>query len=64
MEENVIQKDYLTILAEAKLEIIKALGRMGMNDGNDLNGNWAKWKELKEQSANLDKLIEKGQTIL
>jgi hypothetical protein len=47
----------LTQLAKAKLQIVESMGRMALNDGNDLNGNWAKLKELKQESEKIDELI-------
>lgn len=47
----------LTNLAKSRLQIMQDIGKMSFNNGNDLNGNWAKWKEMKEQAEKLDQLI-------
>ncbi len=47
----------LTQLAKARLQIMITIDRMAFNDKNDLNGNLAKLKELKEQADKIDDLI-------
>jgi len=47
----------LTNLAKSRLQIMQDMGKMAFNHKNDLNGNWAKWEEMKEQLGKIDQLI-------
>lgn len=57
MEQVSDRNSCLTNLAKSRLSIMQDMGGMAFNHGNDLNGNWAKWKEMKEQLDKIDQLI-------
>ena len=47
----------LTNLAKCRLELMKKFNTMAFNHGNDINGNWATWNEMKIQLDKIDNLI-------
>lgn len=57
MEQISDRNSCMTNLAKSRLSIMEDMGRMALNHGNDSNGNWAKWNEMKEQLDKIDELI-------
>lgn len=57
MEQISDRNGCLTNLAKSRYQIMQKLGEMAMNSGNDSNGNWAKWNEMKSQLDKIDQLI-------
>jgi vacuolar-type H+-ATPase subunit D/Vma8 len=48
-----------TKLAEARLELAKFISTASFNDGNDINANWAKLKEVQKMDASLERQIDR-----